>query len=84
MADAGYGSEYNYTVILDEFEKTPLITYSMYLKEKQLKYKNNPFITAHWEYNEIEDYYICPNKKTLHFQSYRKRRDGYGIQRDFK
>lgn len=84
VADAGYGSEYNYTVILDEFEKTPLITYSMYLKEKQRKYKNNPFITANWEYNVIEDYYICPNKKTLHFQSYRKRRDGYGIQRDFK
>nr|WP_169710772.1 transposase [Staphylococcus lutrae] len=84
VADAGYGSEYNYTMILDKFEKTPLITYSMYLKEKQRKYKNNPFITANWEYNEIEDYYICPNKKTLHFRSYRKRRDGYGIQRDFK
>lgn len=71
-------------MILDEFEKTPLITYSMRLKEKQSKYKNNPLITANSEYNEIEDDYICPNQKTLHFQSYRKRRDGYGIQRDFK
>ncbi|UXR82258.1 IS1182 family transposase [Staphylococcus sp. IVB6214] len=84
VADAGYGSEQNYTMILDEFEKTLLITYSMYLKEKKRKYKNNPFITANWKYNEIDDYYVCPNNKELHFKSYRKRRDGYGYQRDFK
>ncbi|PNZ82946.1 IS1182 family transposase [Staphylococcus microti] len=84
VADAGYGSEYNYTMILDDFEKTPLITYSMYLKEKKRKYKKNPFITANWIYNEKDDYYICPNKKELHFRSYSKRRDRYGHQRDFK
>ncbi|WP_046838222.1 transposase, partial [Staphylococcus succinus] len=84
VADAGYGSEYNYTMILDDFEKTPLITYSMYLKEKKRKYKKNPFITANWTYNEKDDYYTCPNKKELHFRSYSKRRDRYGHQRDFK
>lgn len=84
VADAGYGSERNYTMILDDFEKTPLITYSMYIKEKKRKYKNDPFNTTNWVYNELDDYYICPNNKELRFQGYRKRRDGQGYQKDFK
>lgn len=62
VADAGYGSEYNYTMILDEFEKTPLITYSMHLKEKQRKYKNNPLEI--WRLIWVsKDYRFAPNQK---------------------
>lgn len=37
VADAGYGSEENYEMIYDEFERTPLITYNMYLREQKKK-----------------------------------------------
>ncbi|MEY8442649.1 transposase, partial [Lactobacillaceae bacterium 24-114] len=30
VADAGYGSEYNYTTLLDQFDKQPLIPYTTY------------------------------------------------------
>ena len=30
VADAGYGSEYNYTTIIDRFEKQPVIPYTTY------------------------------------------------------
>ncbi|WP_145951842.1 IS1182 family transposase [Staphylococcus lutrae] len=84
VADAGYGSESNYKMILDDFEKTPLITYGMYIKEGKKKFKNDPFISANWRYNELDDYYLCPNNKELHFLKYRIRHDYYGYRRDFK
>ncbi|MCO4333117.1 IS1182 family transposase [Staphylococcus hyicus] len=84
VADAGYGSESNYKMILDDFEKTPLITYGMYIKEGKKKFKNDPFISANWQYNELDDYYLCPNNKELHFFKYRIRHDYYGYRRDFK
>ncbi|WP_258542039.1 transposase, partial [Klebsiella variicola] len=31
VADAGYGSEQNYMAIIDDFNKTPLITYGMFI-----------------------------------------------------
>jgi hypothetical protein len=42
MADAGYGSESNYTAVIDDFEKIPLIPYGMYEKEQKRKFKNDP------------------------------------------
>ena len=32
VADAGYGSEANYMAIIDNFNRTPLITYGMFKK----------------------------------------------------
>ena len=34
VADAGYGSESNYKAIIDDFNRTPLITYGMFIKDK--------------------------------------------------
>ena len=39
VADAGYGSESNYKAIIDDFNRTPLITYGMFIKDKTKKYK---------------------------------------------
>ncbi|MBA6036187.1 transposase, partial [Staphylococcus aureus] len=39
VADAGYGSEQNYMAIIDDFNKTPLITYGMFIKDKTRKFK---------------------------------------------
>ncbi len=59
VADVGYGSEENYQAILDDFERTPLITYTMYQKEHTKKYQQNPFIPDNWIYNYLADTYIC-------------------------
>ena len=34
VADAGYGSESNYKAIIDDFNRTLLITYGMFIKDK--------------------------------------------------
>ncbi len=70
VADAGYGSEENYKTILDEFNRVPLITYSMYLKEKTKKYKENIYNTKNWKYDEIRDEFTCPSNRRLPFKRY--------------
>jgi len=37
VVDTGYGSEPNYMAIIDDFNRTPLITYGMFLKNKNIK-----------------------------------------------
>ena len=84
VADAGYGSEENYVDIIENRHLTPLITYGMYLKEKERKYKNDAFKTANWDYNSIEDYYTCPNGKKLTFVYNSQRKDKNGFVRNFR
>ncbi|MEN0320751.1 transposase, partial [Staphylococcus aureus] len=61
VADAGYGSEQNYMAIIDDFNKTPLITYGMFIKDKTRKFKSDIFNTQNWKYDELNDEFICPN-----------------------
>ncbi|SNV70509.1 putative transposase [Staphylococcus simiae] len=84
VADAGYGSEQNYMAIIDDFNRTPLITYGMFIKDKTKKFKSDIFNTQNWEYDEINDEFICPNQKRLGFKRYAYRNDKYGFKRDFK
>src|SRR5690625_4482464 len=84
VADAGYGSEQNYGDIIENRDRIPLITYNSYRKEQKRKYKNDPFKTTNWEYNEEHDYYVCPNGQRLTFQYYSRRTDRYGFQRELK
>jgi len=65
VADAGYGSEPNYIAIIDDFNRTPLITCGMFIKDKTKKYKSDIFNTQNWEYDEMNDEFICPNNKRL-------------------
>ncbi len=60
VADAGYGSESNYKAIIDDFNRTPLITYGMFIKDKTKKYKSDIFNTQNWNYDEINDEFIRP------------------------
>lgn len=48
VADAGYGSEPNYMAIIDDFNRIPLITYGMFIKDKTKKYKSDIFNTQNW------------------------------------
>ena len=84
VADAGYGSEENYSFILDELEKTPLITYGMYQKELTKKYKNSPTNPNNWNYLEETDQFMKADGVVYSFKNYSRRTDKYGFERDFK
>lgn len=58
VADAGYGSEYNYIALEDQFKKKYYIQYSTYRIEKTRKYKKDPTKVANWHYDEADDFYI--------------------------
>ncbi len=84
VADAGYGSEQNYDDVLNNRNRTPLITYNQYRKEKKKKFKNDPFKTANWEYDGVTDSFICPNNRRLNYIYESNRTDKYGFKRTFK
>ena len=84
VADAGYGSEQNYEDIIEERNRTPLITYNQYRKEKKKKHKENAFHVDNWEYNETEDSFLCPNGRKVWFSHHSNRTDRYGFTRQFK
>lgn len=84
VADAGYGSEENYVDIIENRRLTPLITYGMYLKEQEKRYKKDPFKTSNWDYDCIDDYYVCPNGKKVIFSYNSQRKDKNGFVRNFK
>lgn len=84
VADAGYGSESNYSAVIDQFEKVPLIPYTMYQKEQKRKFKNDPTKIHNWEYNEKDDYYIDHLGVRFSFKRYSIRHDKYGFERKFK
>jgi len=41
----------------------PLFTYNMDRKEKIKNYKQNPFNTTNWAYDEATVSFLCPNDK---------------------
>ena len=84
VADAGYGSEYNYTSIIDQFEKEPFIPYNTFLKEQKRKFKNDLSKPQNWPYNEEDDYYIDHLGVRFSFYRYSTRKDKYGFKRDLK
>lgn len=54
VADAGYGSEYNYAELTDHFGKQFLIPYTTYEKEQKRKYRHDPTKLDNWYYDETE------------------------------
>lgn len=84
VADAGYGSEQNYDDVLHHRQRTPLITYNQYRKEKKKKYQKDRFNAANWPYDAATDTFTCPNNQTLTFRYRSKRTDRYGYTRHFK
>lgn len=86
VADAGYGSEYNYTQLEEKYsDKEYFIPYTMYEKEQTRKYKNDPTRLSNWLYNEKDDYYLDQNGVRFNFKYYSQRKDqSTGQVRDFK
>ncbi|XTW10620.1 IS5/IS1182 family transposase, partial [Staphylococcus aureus] len=54
----------------DDFNKTPLITYGMFIKDKTRKFKSAIFKTQNWKYDELNDEFICPNNKRIGLKRY--------------
>lgn len=84
VADAGYGSEQNYGDVLENRGRIPLITYNQYRKEKKKKFRDDPFNTANWAYDEQADAFTYPNGQRLWFSNFFNRMDKYRFTRTFK
>ncbi|MCI6230826.1 MAG: IS1182 family transposase [Lactobacillus johnsonii] len=86
VADAGYGSEYNYSILEENYsDKDYQIPYTLYEKEQTRKYKKDPSKIANWYYNEEDDYYIDKSGVRFNFKYYSQRKDRTtGMVRDFK
>lgn len=83
-ADAGYGSEYNYTTILDQFEQQALIPYNKMRVEMKRSYAKKASNPANWEYNAEDDYYIDDQGVRFNFKRYSVRHDDYGFEKNLK
>ncbi len=86
VADAGYGSEYNYSMLEKEYpDKKYYIPYTMYEKEKTRKYKNDPTKLANQYYDKAEDYYLDHYGVKFSFKCNQQRKDcTTGQVRNFK
>ena len=74
-ADAGYGSEENYTDLEDK-DITAYVKYNYFHKEQQDKKKGkiNPFHPDELYYNKENDTYYCPMGQAMnHIGSYKKK-----------
>ncbi len=76
VGDAGYGSYDNYYFCLENdielYQK-----YNWMKKEKERKYKNNPYLRCNMKRDELGNY-ICPNnKKIKHVLTYSSKRIKY-------
>ena len=86
VANAGYGSEYNYSILEENYsDKDYQIPYTLYEKEQTRKYKKDPSKIANWYYNEEADYYVDKSVVRFNFKYYSRRKDRTtGMTRDFK
>lgn len=78
IADAGYAGEENYTY-LEENGQNAYIKPADYEIRKTKKYKNNIYRVENLSYDEIGDFFTCPNgKKLTHtYDGKRKTENGY-------
>lgn len=84
IADAGYSSEENYTY-LEENEQNAYIKPADYEIRKTKKYKNNIYRVENLSYDEIGDYFTCPNGKRLNhvYDGKRKTENGHEIIKSY-
>jgi transposase len=66
-ADAGYGSEENYTLLADKGH-TAYVKYPLWYQEITGKLEKRLFNAYNWYYDPQQDYYQCPNDKKLLFK----------------
>lgn len=67
VADAGYGSEENYTFLEQEGIES-YVKYSYFHQEQKKKYQLNPSKKANLHYNAEQDCYYCPMGQKMEYQ----------------
>ena len=84
IADAGYASEENYTY-LEENGQNAYIKPADYEIRKTKKYQKNIYRVENLSYDEIGDYFTCPNGKRLNhaYDGKRKTENGYEVVKSY-
>lgn len=79
-ADAGYGSEENYTM-LEEKNVTAFVKYNLFDKQQNHSFnKKHPFASDKLYYNPEQDHYICPMGQKMAYIGDRKRKTTTGFE----
>ena len=79
-ADAGYGSEENYTFLANKGH-TAYVKYPLWYREVTGKLEKQIFNSYNWYYDPEQDYYQCPNDKKLLFKEQITKTTGNGYDR---
>jgi hypothetical protein len=83
-ADAGYGSEENYT-LLEGRQVEAYVKYNTFDKGQNQTYKNkNPFHVDRLLYNKQQDVYICPMGQQMEYIGDRSRKTGNGFIQTYR
>lgn len=79
-ADAGYGSEENYT-LLEEKKVTAFVKYNLFDKRQGRAFnKKHPFAADKLYYNPEQDHYICPMGQKMDYIGDRQRKTTTGFE----
>jgi transposase len=79
-ADAGYGSEENYT-LLEAKKVTAFVKYNLFdRRQNQAFNKKHPFTADKLYYNPGQDHYICPMGQKMAYIGDRKRKTTTGFE----
>ena len=78
IADAGYGSEENYTYLHDQ-GITGAVKYTSYEQEQKRSFRKKTYNALNWEYDEKQKQYTCPNGNPVPYlkTAVRKNESGY-------
>lgn len=79
VADAGYGSEENYTYLQGQHVDAYVKHNEFYREIKNKKWRNDPFRPANWSHDEKSDAYTCPEGCSLGFVGTRQARSDLGF-----
>lgn len=78
-ADAGYGSEENYT-LLEQKQIIPFVKYGMFDRQQNENQNSKfPFAADKLYYNKEKDCYICPMGQTMNYIGESKKKTGTGF-----
>ena len=66
IADAGYGSEENYTY-LEKEKLENYVKFNLFHKEQKRSWRKQRFRVENWKYEKECDEYICPENQKLSF-----------------
>ncbi len=84
IADAGYGSEENYTY-LEQQQITAYVKFNTYHKEQTKRWKADISKYENWTYDEERDEYICAadQRLTFRYERYEKTEAGYRVKKRY-